>query len=143
MLLRIALLTLLLGSTVPAIADHPTAGLWLPRIEPFDWIEKLEPKNYRERYNRPRYVGGKIAYYIAPSSQEGMAWHEHKHRGSYRNHAGPVFKSYNYPKPWEALQVGPRSAYPIVAPGSGNVISDRVISETVIEDPMRSLPHGY
>ena len=42
--------------------------------------------SYRRRYNRPKYLGGKIAYHIAPSSQEAMAWHEAEHLGAYKNH---------------------------------------------------------
>ncbi|MEZ6092336.1 MAG: hypothetical protein R3C05_30905 [Pirellulaceae bacterium] len=41
-----------------------------------------------------------------------MTWHEHRHRGSYRNHAGPSVKNYLFPKPWEALPVGPRTPPP-------------------------------
>ena len=157
MIHRIFSITLLLAIVTPAAAHHPTAGLWLPRVEPWDWLERLEPKNYRERYNRPRYIGGKIAYYIAPSSQEAMSWHEHKHRGSYKNHAGPIFKTYNFPKPWEALRVGPRSDAPMMNPGEtiisekvistnpapsteyGEIGTERVISEQVISDePIKS-----
>lgn len=54
-------------------------------------------------------MAGKIAYYISPTSQEAMSWHEHVHRGSYRNHAGRIEDLYIYPKPWEVLTVGPRT----------------------------------
>lgn len=121
-------LVFVFGGISPLLAHHPTAGLWLPRVEPLDWVERLEPKNYRQRYNRPRYIGGKIAYYIAPSSQEAMSWHEHTHRGSYKNHAGPIYKRFYYQKPWEALQVGPRSPYPMA--GNEVILSERVISDS-------------
>lgn len=64
---------------------------------------------YRERYNRPSYLGGKIAYWISPTSQEAMSWHRSVHRGYYANHAPRMEDRYYYPKPWEALQVGSRT----------------------------------
>ena len=66
------------------------------------------PMSYRRRYNRPRYLGGKIAYYIAPSSQEAMAWHDAAHRHYYRDHRPRIEKHFFYPKPWEGLRIGPR-----------------------------------
>ena len=83
--------------------------------------------SYRERYNRPRYIGGKIAYYIEPTSQEAMSWHRSVHRGYYGNHAPRMEDRYFYPKPWEALSVGPRT--PITAP------SDRGTNKTAEEIP--------
>ncbi|MEZ6092335.1 MAG: hypothetical protein R3C05_30900 [Pirellulaceae bacterium] len=52
------------------IVNHVTAHdsihkLMLPRVELFDWVEQCEHPSYRERFNRPRYIGGKIAYHIA------------------------------------------------------------------------------
>lgn len=78
-----------------------------PNILP-DWIYNHNVP-YRLRYNRPRYLGGKIAYHIAPSSQEAMAWAENMDRGFYDGiHHPPLVKRYCYPKPWEALNTGPR-----------------------------------
>lgn len=78
-----------------------------PNILP-DWIYNHHVA-YRQRYNRPRYFGGKIAYHIAPSSQEAMAWAENMDRGYYDGfHNPPLVKRYCYPKPWEALNTGPR-----------------------------------
>ncbi len=108
----IALAGLAAALVTPAIvsAEHPRGIAYWPRIELFDWVETLERPSYRERYNRPRYIGGKIAALIAPSSQEAMSWHEHKRRGSYHKHAGPVVVNYLYPKPWEALPIEARRA---------------------------------
>ncbi|QDS86292.1 hypothetical protein EC9_04530 [Rosistilla ulvae] len=133
MLARIACLSLVALSAVPALADHPYGSLDLPRVELFDWVERIEPLSYRARYNRPRYVGGKVAFYIAPSSQGAMSWHENVHNGNYRNHAGPTVKKYYYPKPWEALQVGPRSA----TQGQYKVIdvSPAEVESVIIEPP--------
>ncbi len=64
---------------------------------------------YRARFNRPTYLGGKIAYWISPTSQEAMSWHRSVHRGYYANHAPRMEDRYYYPKPWEALQVGSRT----------------------------------
>jgi hypothetical protein len=66
------------------------------------------PMSYRRRYNRPTYLGGKIAYHIAPSSQEAMAWHDAAHRHYYKDHRPRIVKHFFYPKPWEGLRIGPR-----------------------------------
>ena len=121
-----------------ASAHHPTAGLWVKRPEPFDWIERLEPKSYRARYNRPRYLGGKIAYTIAPSSQEAMSWHEHVHRGTYKRHEGPIYKQYFYPKPWEVLNVRPRPDFS----SSEMPQPPAVDPPSVIVDPLTDLPES-
>jgi len=63
---------------------------------------------HREVYNRPRYLTGKLAYHIEPSSQEAMAWQTNYCNGNYRNHAGRYMPYYYYPKPWEALNTAPR-----------------------------------
>ena len=105
-----ALLAIFLIGSVQHVSAHDSIHkLMLPRVELFDWVERCELPSYRERYNRPRYIGGKIAYHIAPSSQEAMSWHENHHRGSYRNHAGPTVRNFRFPKPWEVLPVGPRT----------------------------------
>lgn len=70
---------------------------------------RLRP-GYRRAYNRPTYWGGKIAYHIAPSSQEAMAWHRAVHTGAYeepKKHLR-LEQHYFYPKPYEVLTVGPR-----------------------------------
>jgi hypothetical protein len=81
-----------------------------PRIDVIGPIGNRLPMSYRRRYNRPTNLGGKIAYHIAPSSQEAMAWHEATHNGAYSQHRGRIEKHFFYPKPWEALRVGPRKA---------------------------------
>lgn len=64
---------------------------------------------YRRAYNRPRYTTGWIADKIAPTSQEALVWQENVQAGRYNGkHCPPVYKTYYYPKPWEALQTGPR-----------------------------------
>ena len=112
------LLAFVLLASVAAVASaqnpHPHPHPRLPpppywwRIEPIPPLGNNLPLSYRARYNRPTFIGGKIAYYSSPTSQEAMSWHEHVHRGSYRNHAGYIEDVYMYPKPWEVLTVGPR-----------------------------------
>ena len=63
---------------------------------------------YRKVYNRPRYIGGYLAYKIEPSSQEAMSWKSNQLNGNYANHRGPSVPHYNYPKPWEALNTKAR-----------------------------------
>ena len=69
---------------------------------------KLEPGAIVKAKNlRPKYICGYLAYLTAPSSQEAMAWHNAVHRGSYQKKCRTEMQ-YFYPKPWEALKVGPR-----------------------------------
>ena len=63
---------------------------------------------YRNVYNRPRYVSGYLAYKIEPSSQEAMAWQTNYCNGNYANHSGPYVPHYYYPKPWESLKTSSR-----------------------------------
>lgn len=116
--MRPTLAVLLLASfAVTASADnphpHPHPRWPMPPIgykfEPIPPLGNCLPYSHRAKYNRPSYISGKIAYYIAPSSQEAMSWHEHVHRGSYKKHAGYIEDLYMYPKPWEVLTVGPRT----------------------------------
>ncbi|MCO8121950.1 hypothetical protein NHH03_09400 [Stieleria sp. TO1_6] len=81
-----------------------------PRIDLIGPIGNRLPPSYRRTYNRPTKLGGRIAYWIAPSSQEAMAWHHAKHAGAYKapkKHLR-LEQHYFYPKPWEVLRVGPR-----------------------------------
>ncbi len=64
---------------------------------------------YRQVYNRPRYIPGYIAHKIEPSSQEAMAWETNSKMGTYKNHAGAYIPMYCYPKPWEALNTAARA----------------------------------
>jgi len=109
---RFILSCLIAGFAAPALAHHPERECQpvRRRIEVIPPLDSRLPISYRRRYNRPRYHGGKIAYYIAPSSQEAMRWHEAEHRGYYENDAPRMVTHYFYPKPWEAIKVGPRPA---------------------------------
>lgn len=78
------------------------------RIDVIGPIGNRLPMSYRRRYNRPTKLGGKIAYYIAPTSQEAMRWHKATHMGHYKNHAPRMVAHYFYPKPWESIRIGPR-----------------------------------
>ncbi len=93
----------------PSAAHFPdTANLPVhPRFDPIPPLGNHMP-SHRERYNRPTYLGGMIAYLISPTSQEAMSWHRSAHRGYYVNHAPRMEDRYYYPKPWEALTVGQR-----------------------------------
>ena len=66
---------------------------------------------YRQVYNRPRFLSGYLAYKIEPSSQEAMAWQTNYCNGNYANHSGPHVPLYYYPKPWEALKTTARPDY--------------------------------
>jgi hypothetical protein len=75
-----------------------------------DRLECYLPQPYRKRYNRPRYCGGAIAWFLEPSSQEALTWHHHVHRGTYdRCDSPPIIDRYCYPKPWEILPTGARA----------------------------------
>ncbi|QDS96316.1 hypothetical protein FF011L_51240 [Roseimaritima multifibrata] len=105
------MLTLAVFSTSWGHPPHEHSPPIRPGGERFNPIPPLGnrlPPSHRRVYNRPTYLGGKVAYIIAPSSQGAMSWHENVHRGSYRNHAGRIEPMYMYPKPWEVLTVGPR-----------------------------------
>lgn len=108
---RFALLLAMFAAGPVASAHHPNreAQPVRPRVDIIGPLGNNLPPSYRRAYNRPRYLGGKIAYWIAPSSQEAMAWHNAVHRGYYRNHRPRMETHYFYPKPWEALKVGPRT----------------------------------
>ncbi|MCM2374015.1 hypothetical protein [Aporhodopirellula aestuarii] len=117
---------------VGAIASHADAGSpWVgpwpwsryegtPRVDVIGPVGNRLPESYRRQYNRPTYLGGKLAAKIEPSSQEAMAFHRAEELGLYDNngikgalagkHCAPqrVEQHYFYPKPWEVLTVGPR-----------------------------------
>jgi hypothetical protein len=77
--------------------------------------------SHRERFNRPTYVGGMIASWISPTSQEAMSWSRSVNQRLYANHAPWTENRYFYPKPWEVLAVGPR--VPVEAEGPNNAAS--------------------
>jgi hypothetical protein len=109
--MRILIVCLLAVSCLtPSLAHHPNRELW-PVHQRFELIGPIGnklPMSYRRRYNRPTNLGGKIAYHIAPTSQEAMRWHKATHHGHYKNHAPRMVAHYFYPKPWESLRIGPR-----------------------------------
>jgi len=92
------------------------------RVEPIPPLANLLP-SYRYRYNRPTYLGGRISYFIAPSSQEAMAWHRAVHRGYYANHAPRMEDRYFSPKPWQVFTVGRR--VPIDAVNDADVADEQ------------------
>ena len=107
-LLTFALLTISLS--VSAFAHEPHSQC-KPITQPIDLIGPIGNdcrESYRRTCNRPRYLPGKIAYLIAPSSQEAMTWHRAEHLGAYEKDLGRIERHYFYPKPWEALRIGPR-----------------------------------
>lgn len=73
---------------------------------------------YRQQYNRPRYMTGWIMHRISPTSQEAMVWCENNCAGSYdEKHMPPRYKRYFAPKPWEVLQTGARPDFPKATTG--------------------------
>ena len=84
-----------------------------PRVDVIGPVGNRLPPEHRRVYNRPTYVGGKIAYWIAPSSQEAMAWHRAEHAGLYNGKRNGRYcprmeQHFFYPKPWEAIRIGAR-----------------------------------
>lgn len=106
------LVTLVAGTVIPTTAAaHKPDRETQPAHQRIDVIGPLGnrfPPSYRRVYNRPTYLGGKVAYLIAPSSQEAMAWHKAEHIGAYKNHLPRIENAYFYPKPWEAMRIGQR-----------------------------------
>ncbi|QDV43280.1 hypothetical protein Enr13x_31350 [Stieleria neptunia] len=119
-----ALAVLTVAMTSIAAAHHPDRQNQ-PVRQRVDLIgplgNRLDP-GYRRVYNRPTYWGGKIAYLIAPTSQEAMAWHRAEHSGAYeapKKHMR-LEQHYFYPKPYHALTVGPRRATDPASPSATN-----------------------
>jgi hypothetical protein len=81
------------GDPRPDLLPHPLYNMWSP---------------YRADFNRPRYVGGYLAYKLSRTSQEAMSWKENHDAGRYGTHCPTPVKLYYYPKPWEVLPVGSR-----------------------------------
>ena len=108
---RLTCLLLLAATGSPTMAHFPhreTKPVH-PRYDVIGPVGNCLPPSYRRVYNRPTWLGGKIAHMIAPSSQEAMAWHNAEHMGLYDEHHHPrVEQHYFFPKPWEALKVGAR-----------------------------------
>ena len=94
------------------LAHHPDRKCdpVTPRIDLIPPLGNNLKPGHRRKYNRPSYWEGKIAYKIAPSSQEAMAWHRAVHAGAYEDPKKclRLEQHYFYPKPWQTLRVGPR-----------------------------------
>lgn len=112
---KLAALAALLILPAVATAHHPDRRCQpvKPRVDLIGPIGNRLPPEYRRSYNRPTYVGGKIAYLIAPSSQEAMVWHRSAHAGLYEGkkhgrYNRRVDHQYFYAKPWEGIRVGAR-----------------------------------
>lgn len=108
---RFALSMILIASTSILSAQHPdrrNQPVW-PIIDVIGPVGNNLPPSHRRTYNRPTYIGGKIAYWIAPASREAMAWQAAYQAGAYRNHLPRLDRHYFFPKPWEAIQIGTRT----------------------------------
>ncbi len=107
------------------------------RVELIGPIGNRLPMSYRRRYNRPTNLGGRIAYYIAPSSQEAMRWHIASHQGQYKRDSPRMVAHYFYPKPWEAIRVGarPRRQTTVLEPESDVESMSDEPAEFELEDP--------
>ena len=87
---------LIVGMAPLAGAHHPDREhhpVW-PRIDLIPPLGYNLPMGYRRRFNRPTKIGGWIAYHIAPSSQEAMAWHDAAHQNAYSDHRGRLEKHF-------------------------------------------------
>lgn len=87
------------------------------------------PPGHRRVYNRPGKWAGKIAYWIAPSSQEAMTWHRDQHAGLYPDGLCPdscprTVQQFFYPKPWESLRIGARPKNPADIKRSSSYLSE-------------------
>ena len=100
---------------------------------------RLEP-SMRRTHNRPTFLSGRLAYIVAPTSQEAMTWHKADHLGAYRNEAGRIEPKYFYPKPWEALKIGPRvSLQPSMEPADLRSLQDVQLSDSVEREDVDEL----
>ncbi len=108
-LLWCVLLTCAASTSFAHFPDRASKPVY-PRIDCIGPIGNRLPMSYRRRYNRPSKIGGWLAYLTAPTSQEAMAWHNAIHRGNYKKKMPRTEMQYFYPKPWEALKIGPRVA---------------------------------
>lgn len=95
----------------PDLLPHPLYNNWVP---------------YRSIYHRPRFVGGYLAYKMEPTSQEAMSWRDNYCAGVYPTKCPTAIPKYFYPKPWEALDVGPRKNFP---KGTGKVASSKTLDD--------------
>ncbi|OYW11225.1 MAG: hypothetical protein B7Z55_19620 [Planctomycetales bacterium 12-60-4] len=98
---------------------------------------------YRAQYNRPRFFTGWLAYGMSRTSQEAMVWQENYCAGNYdHHHMPPVYKTYYYPKPWEALNVGARPDFASAKPPIQRVpaASDSAIDEKISTDKSSRKP---
>ncbi len=87
--------------------DRKNRRIW-PRFDLIPPLGVRLPAEHSRLYNRPTNLSGWLAYRIAPSSQEAMAWHNATHQRAYQDDRGRLEKHFFYPKPWEGLRVGPR-----------------------------------
>ena len=114
--------SVLIGSTGMA-AERPTLIKTCdprPDILPRPFYDNHT--EYRAQYNRPRYTMGWLAYHTSRTSLEAMVWQENYCAGNYdQHHMPPVYKRYNYPKPWEALNVGARPDFASAKPKMNRV----------------------
>lgn len=96
---------------------------------------------YRRAYNRPRYWGGWLADKVSLTSQEAMVWQENVAAGRYdARNCPPVYKTYYYPKPWEALQTGPRADFPKPATNATGLPNQGVGEEAVPKSGIEIVP---
>ncbi|MEM9644451.1 MAG: hypothetical protein AAF989_05620 [Planctomycetota bacterium] len=141
--MRRSLILLLVSAwAIPVSAHHPDRQCQpvIPRVDLIPPMGKHLPAGHRRTYNRPSYWTGKLAYKIAPESQEAMAWHRAEHRGDYECDRCRVVPQYYYPKPYEALRIGARrpsqanaSVTPSSPPKTSADVSDEETSDSQVE----------
>lgn len=130
---RLALVLGLLSAASIGSAGHPPGYVQpvYPRIDVIGPVGNRLPPGYRRKYNRPSYLGGWIMSGIAPSSQEAMAWQKAVQQDAYKDKHTRQVMYYFFPKPWESLEVGPRTA---TADADGDPDYRRDSGESVMDD---------
>ena len=102
-----------LSGSLAQAAERPTLSNTCdprPDILPLPFYDNHT--EYRAQYHRPHCLTGWLAYELSRTSQEAMVWKENYCAGNYdQHHLPPVYKRYNYLKPWEALDVGARPGF--------------------------------
>ncbi len=106
-LICLALTTGLIADLAAHQPDRENQRIW-PRIDLIPPLGVNLAPSYARTHNRPSRRIGWLAYQIAPTSREAIAWHDASHQNAYEMDRGRLEKHFFYSKPWENLKTGPR-----------------------------------